>query len=185
MRPMWPRWNNGWMMKTVDRTKWLAGLLVFAGLLGACSPVSANDQATATPTAAASAPVTLHPISGLAIIPLTVTGAHGTHSFRVEVAATSLAQERGLMFRKAMGADEGMIFPMDPPRRTAFWMHNTLIGLDIIFIGPDHRILNIAADAKPEDDTNLPSAGDAAGVLELNAGRAAQLGIEPGDTVNW
>ncbi|MEO0030585.1 MAG: hypothetical protein RIS94_343 [Pseudomonadota bacterium] len=148
----------------------------------ACSPVSA-DAGKAAPVAAASP--ALHPVSGLAVVPLTVTTASGAHAFRVEVAASPGEQERGLMFRTAMGADEGMIFPMDPPRRTAFWMRNTVIGLDIIFIGADHKVLNVAANAIPYDETPLPSAGAAAGVLELNAGRAAQIGIQPGDKVEW
>jgi uncharacterized membrane protein (UPF0127 family) len=147
--------------------------------IAACSPVAAND----TPTAAAASH--LHPVSGLAVIPLTVTTAKGPHRFQVEVAATAAEQERGLMFRNTMGADEGMIFPSNPPKRTAFWMHNTVIGLDIIYIGADHKVLNIAANAVPYDDTPLPSAGPVSGVLELNAGRAAQLGIVPGDKVAW
>ena len=89
------------------------------------------------------------------------------------------------MFRTAMGADDGMIFPSSPPKRTAFWMKNTVIGLDIIYIGADHKVLNIAANAVPYDETPLPSAGEVAGVLELGAGRAAQLGIGQGDTVSW
>jgi len=163
----------------------LAGIVVAGAMLAgiaACSPVAAGDTASAT----APAPATrLHPISGLAVIPLKVTGAKGDHTFQVEVAATGAEQERGLMFRNAMGADEGMIFPMSPPRRTAFWMKNTVIGLDIVFIGADHKVLNIARNAVPYDETPLPSAGEAAGVLELNAGRAAELGIGPGDAVSW
>ena len=154
-----------------------AGFLLMAAV-GACSPVSANGAASETATR-------LHPISGLAIIPLTVTTAKGPHKFQVEVAATEPEQERGLMFRTALGPDEGMIFPYDPPRRTAFWMKNTVIGLDIIYIGADHRVLNIARNAVPYDETPLPSAGPVSGVLELAAGRAAQLGLEPGDKVVW
>lgn len=155
------------------------GLLLAA--LGACSPVSANGAAGATTAAA----TRLHPISGLAVIPLTVTTAKGPHAFQVEVAATEAEQEHGLMFRTALGPDEGMIFPYNPPRRTAFWMKNTVIGLDIIYVGADHRVLNIAHDAVPYDETPLPSAGPVSGVLELAAGRAAQLGLQPGDTVTW
>ncbi|KUR78712.1 DUF192 domain-containing protein [Novosphingobium sp. Fuku2-ISO-50] len=164
----------------------IVGGVVAGAVLAACSPVAAGDTPgnTADPAASAHAP-RLHPISGLAVIPLTVTGARGAHTFQVEVAATASEQERGLMFRRAMGADEGMIFPTNPPRRTAFWMRNTVIGLDILFIGADHKVLNIARNAVPYDETPLPSAGEAAGVLELNAGRAAELGINPGDTVQW
>lgn len=158
----------------------LAAALALA-TTAACSAAPATGAAAA---AAAEAPH-LHPVSGLAVVPVTVTTASGAHHIAAELAATPMAQERGLMFRTAMGADEGMIFPMVPPRRTAFWMRNTVIGLDIIFIGPDHKVLNVAANAVPYDETPLPSAGDAAGVLELNAGRAAQLGIVPGTLVTW
>lgn len=172
-----------------------ADLLTMAGVLalGACSPATAGDaaaevrpanSAAASATATAATPAR-HPISGLAVIPLTVTTAAGTHAFKVELAATPAEQEHGLMFRTTMGADEGMIFPMNPPRRAAFWMHNTVMGLDIIFVGADHKVLNIAANAVPYDETPLPSAGAAAGVLELNAGRAAQIGLKPGDSVDW
>jgi hypothetical protein len=78
-----------------------------------------------------------------------------------------------------------MIFPMDPPRPTAFWMKNTVIPLDIIFIGADHKVLNVAANAAPYDLKPLPSAGAAAGVLELIGGRAAAIGLKAGDMVNW
>jgi uncharacterized membrane protein (UPF0127 family) len=168
------------------RTATAALALAIAGAtmvgVGACSPVAASS----TPGGAASTAVTrLHPVSGLAVIPLKVVTAKGEHAFQVEVAATPAEQERGLMWRTVLGADEGMIFPNDPPRRTAFWMRNTVIGLDIIFIGADHRVLNIAANAVPYDETPLPSAGAVAGVLELAAGRAAQIGLQPGDKVSW
>lgn len=168
--------------------------LAFAVAPVACSPVAAGDRgesargaasATATPAAATAPKAEVHPVSGLPVIPLTVATAAGSHAFRVELAATPAQQEQGLMFRTALGPDEGMIFPMDPPRRASFWMRNTVIGLDIIFIGADHRILNIAANAVPYDETPLPSAGPAAAVLELPAGRAAELGLQPGDTVIW
>lgn len=160
-----------------------AALMLATALLpaAACSKPGRHGAATA---AASSQPV-LHPESGLPVVPLTIKSNGRVHTFRVEVAATEAQQEKGLMFRTKMGADEGMIFPENPPRRAAFWMRNTVIPLDIIFIGADHRILNIAANAVPYDERPLPSAGLASGVLELNGGRAAQLGIKPGDTVEW
>ena len=108
-----------------------------------------------------------------------------TSGQRDRCARTGAEQSRGLMFRTALGPDEGMIFPMDPPRHASFWMRNTVIALDIIFIGPDRRVLNIAAGAVPYDETPLPSDGKVSAVLELTAGRAAQLGIKPGDSVRW
>jgi uncharacterized membrane protein (UPF0127 family) len=119
------------------------------------------------------------------MVPLTIS--HGTrlHRFRVEVARSEEQQARGLMFRRAMGADEGMIFPMRPPRFASFWMHNTVLPLDIVFIGTDGRIISIAANAVPYSDTPIGAGGLTGAVLELNGGRAAQLGIEQGDRVEW
>jgi uncharacterized membrane protein (UPF0127 family) len=152
-------------------------ILFAAATAGLAAPVAA------APAAASQAAV--HPVSGLPVIPLTVTSGRKAHVFRVELAATSQQQERGLMYRTQMGADEGMIFPMKPPRLATFWMHNTVLPLDIIFIGTDGRIITIAANAVPYDDSTIPSGGVAAGVLELNGGRAAQLGIKVGDKVAW
>jgi len=109
-----------------------------------------------------------------------IRSANGEHHFTVEIAATPEAQERGLMFRRSLGPDEGMIFPYAPPREVAFWMHNTLIPLDIIYIRPDSRIARIV-NAKPLDDTPLPSGEPVSLVLEIAGGRAARLGIREGD----
>ncbi len=154
-----------------------AALTVIALALAACSP--------GTGEARSSQAASVHPVSGLKVVPLTVTHGSTRHKFRVEVAASAQEQARGLMFRNAMGADEGMIFPMSPPRGASFWMRNTVIPLDIIFIGIDGRISNIAANAIPYDETALSSVGEVKAVLELNGGRAAQLGIAPGDKVEW
>jgi len=126
-----------------------------------------------------------HPESGLKLADLSVTIKGKRHHFRVELAQSRFEQAKGLMFRRELGPDEGMLFPMDPPRIATFWMKNTVIPLDIIFIGSDRRILNIAARAVPYDETPLPSIGEAAAVLEIPGGRAAELGIVPGDKVEW
>ena len=89
------------------------------------------------------------------------------------------------MFRTYLGADEGMLFLRDPPDHAAFWMRNTVIPLDIVFIGRDHRILNISANAVPYDESPRPAAGITVAVLELAGGRAAELGIAAGDRVDW
>ena len=156
------------------------GLVAIALALAACSTKPADGAAKAAVEAPAR-----HPESGLPVVPLSVTHGATRHAFRVEVARDSAEQARGLMFRTAMGADEGMIFPMQPPRMASFWMKNTVIPLDIIFIGPDRRILNIAANTVPYSEDPVPSAGKVSAVLELNAGRAAALGIAPGDKVDW
>ena len=111
-----------------------------------------------------------------------VTG-RGRARFQVEIAATRAQQQRGLMFRKALAPDRGMLFTYQRPQPVAYWMKNTLIPLDIIYIAPDGRILSIARNARPHDETPLPSGGLVLGVLEIAGGRAAQLGILPGDRV--
>ncbi|GAA4760141.1 DUF192 domain-containing protein [Novosphingobium ginsenosidimutans] len=150
---------------------------LLAATLVACSPGAGG--------AASAAAKVVHPESGLEVIPLTVTSASGTHSFKVEVARSAMEQARGLMFRTKLGPDEGMIFPMSPPRGASFWMRNTVISLDLIFIAPDGRISNIAAKAVPYDETPLLSIGAVKAVLEIPGGRAAELGIAPGDKVAW
>ena len=115
-------------------------------------------------------------------MPLTIHSASGGHRFTVEVAATPEQQERGLMFRRSLAADRGMIFPYDPPQDVAFWMKNTLIPLDMIFIRSDGTIARIAnAEAARPDP--LPSGEPVAAVLEIRGGRAAELGIKEGDMV--
>lgn len=132
-----------------------------------------------------SAAAAVHSESGLAVVPLTITSGGKIHRFRVELAQTSKEQAKGLMFRTQLGPDEGMLFPRNPPSPARFWMKNTVIPLDLLFIAPDGRIANIAANAKPYDETGLPSAGPVKAVLELPGGRAAELGIAGGDRVEW
>ena len=162
-----------------------AKVLIFATLAGlaACSPPNADAGAGRGGQQETAA---RHPQSGLSIIPLSVANRAGErHVFAVEVAVTQAQQARGLMFRTALGPGEGMLFPLVPPREASFWMKNTVIPLDIIFIGPDRRILNIAANTVPYSEAPVLSAGRAAAVLELAGGRAAQLGLAPGDAVDW
>lgn len=121
----------------------------------------------------------------LARVPLTLATRGGTHRYTVEVAATPREQELGLMFRTRMGRAEGMIFPFAPPRPASFWMENTVLPLDLVFIGADGRVLNIAADAKPYSRDLIYSQGAAAAVLELIAGEAARVGLQPGDAVGY
>jgi uncharacterized membrane protein (UPF0127 family) len=117
-------------------------------------------------------------------IPLTIHSATGDHRFTVEVAASFAEQERGMMFRRSVAGDRGMIFPYDPPQEVGFWMKNTLIPLDMIFIRADGRIARIAT-AAPQSLDNVPSGEPVAAVLEIGGGRAAELGIKPGDRVEW
>lgn len=166
------------------------GLRTLAALAGGAALVACSPQtqagAASEPTESAPAPAaSVHPVSGLAVIPLTVTSGDERIAFSVEVADTPEAQARGLMFRTDLGDNEGMIFPYDGTRAQSFWMKNTPLPLDIIYIGPDRRISNIAAETEPYSLDPVYSVGPVLGVLELRGGRAAELGIEPGDLVEW
>jgi hypothetical protein len=148
--------------------------LLLALLLAVPQPALAEAEPAGVPQAA------------LLVVPLTIEGANGRrHRYRVEVAGTPGQQAIGMMFRRSMAADEGMIFPMNPPREAAFWMRNTLIPLDLLFIGPDRRIIRIAAMAEPRSERMIPSGGKVIAVLELKGGEAARAGIRAGDRVRW
>lgn len=150
--------------------------------LVACSP---GETASASAQAPADAQGARHPVSGLKVIDLVVDRGGKKLAFKVELADTQEAQAKGLMFRTELGDNEGMIFPSEVPQQRSFWMKNTPLSLDIIFIGTDGRILNVAANTTPYSLDSVTSNGIASGVLELRAGRAKALGIVPGDRVSY
>lgn len=162
MRP-WPLWIM---------------LTILAAALPACSPAqpAANGSAAQeNSTAPASAKLRT----------LTVRSGTKTHQFTVEMAITADEQARGLMFRTELADNAGMLFPFDRPRVASFWMKNTVIPLDIIFVRADGTIESIAAQTEPYSLDSVVSGEPVAAVLEIAGGRAAQLGIKPGDTVVW
>jgi uncharacterized membrane protein (UPF0127 family) len=105
------------------------------------------------------------------------------HGFSVEIADTPEKQESGLMFRERMAPDHGMLFEFARADILRFWMKNTLIPLDMLFIAPDGEIKTIHANAVPGDLTGLSSEVPCNGVLEINGGLAKELGIAAGDRV--
>jgi hypothetical protein len=123
--------------------------------------------------------------AGLAQVPLTVQSRSGTHRFTVEVARTPEQQAMGLMHRQSLAPDRGMLFPYAPPQNASFWMKNTLIPLDIIFIREDGTVARVAENTVPLSLDPIPSLEPVAAVLEIAGGRAAELGIQAGDKVNW
>ena len=115
---------------------------------------------------------------------LVIKSTGGTeHRFDVEIAATPQALTQGLMFRSSMPEDHGMLFLFGEERERNFWMKNTYIPLDIVYIRESGIIHHIHENAKPLDETPLPSRGPVLNVLELNAGVTAKRGIKPGDIV--
>ena len=107
----------------------------------------------------------------------------GEHSYIVEVAMSDGERELGLMFRRALPETSGMLFLYDPPQPAAMWMRNTIIPLDMIFISAGGRVHRIEANTEPFSTDVIPSGGAVAGVLELNAGQAAKIGLKRGDRV--
>ena len=153
------------------RLRLLATALIVAA--AACTVPQGGSGATAAPAAAR-----------LAETDVTITTDDGKrHIYRVEIARSPEEHAKGLMFRRKMARNRGMIFPMNPPRYASFWMENTYLPLDIIFIASDRRVLNIV-EGKPLSRDILNSIAPAAAVLELNAGESARIGLEPGDMID-
>lgn len=138
--------------------------------LAACGQSSEREPSAVGPT-------------GMEIEPLTIVTDTGRHDFLVEVADTEEERAQGLMFRPPLEDNQGMLFELEEVAEQSFWMRNTPSSLDIIYIGPDGRIVSIARHTTPNSDTRLFSNGPAMGVVELRAGRAAEIGADPGDLV--
>ncbi|WP_230532788.1 DUF192 domain-containing protein [Microvirga roseola] len=115
---------------------------------------------------------------------LAVVGRDGQrHVFQVEVARNDADRAQGLMFRRSMPANQGMLFDFGRVEPVSMWMQNTYLPLDMLFIRPDGTIARIAANTEPLSTRTISSGEPVLGVLELNAGTAAKLGIRAGDRV--
>lgn len=117
------------------------------------------------------------------VTPLTIASGDSAHEFSVEVANDIDEIAFGLMERETMDADKGMLFDFNPPREPAMYMKNTLLSLDMLFIADDGHIEMIARNTVPGSLRTITPGIPVRAVLELNAGQAAELGIQPGDTV--
>lgn len=152
----------------------------FTTTLGACLALLVLSAGVASTSRAQSGP-----IENLSTFPratLEIHGRSGTHSFDVWVADTQNRQTQGLMFVRDLPANEGMIFTNCC---SGIWMKNTYVALDILFIGADHRIVKIAARAKPFDLTTVSAGQPVKATVELKGGEAAALGLKVGDRVEW
>ena len=112
-----------------------------------------------------------------------VRGDFGTVRFRVELALTPADQARGLMFRESLPRLAGMLFVYPRESNVAFWMRNTLIPLDMIFVDDEGRVVRVHENAVPGDETPIPAGAPTMAVLEINGGMARSLGIDAGDEV--
>lgn len=114
---------------------------------------------------------------------VTVVTAGGRHVFQVWIADNDRSRQQGLMFINDLPADQGMLFLFDRPQFAVFWMKDTYVSLDIIYIASDGVVVNVARDATPLSERPIPSAAPVKGVLELVAGTAARIGLVAGDRV--
>lgn len=115
--------------------------------------------------------------------PLTIVGPSRQHAFSVEVARNDADRAQGLMFRRSMAQDRGMLFDFERVQPISMWMQNTYLPLDMLFIRPDGTIARVAENAEPLSTRTIPSGEPVLAVLELNGGTAARLGIKAGDRV--
>jgi uncharacterized protein len=115
--------------------------------------------------------------------PLTIVSGNGRHAFQVEVARNDADRAQGLMFRRNMAPDRGMLFDFGRVQPISMWMQNTYIPLDMIFIRADGTVARIAENAEPLSTRTIPSGEPVLAVLEVNGGTAARLGIKAGDRV--
>jgi uncharacterized membrane protein (UPF0127 family) len=114
---------------------------------------------------------------------LDIVTASGPHHYDVEIAADEPTRERGLMERRTMPADHGMLFEFPERQPVTFWMKDTYLPLDMAFIDADGTVRRIVERATPMSEALIPSEAPVTAVLELNAGQAAAIGLKPGDKV--
>jgi len=114
---------------------------------------------------------------------LTIHSAGGDHTFNIEVVDTAKSRAQGLMYRQELAPDAGMLFDFLAEQSVSFWMRNTFIPLDMLFITGEGVVKNIHVNARPHDPTGIPSDGPVQFVLEIPGGRSVELGIKAGDTV--
>ena len=116
---------------------------------------------------------------------LEIASKSGVHAFSVEIADNDAEREKGLMYRKELPEGQGMLFDFEHEGPVGFWMKNTYISLDMIFIRGDGRILRIAENTEPFSTRIIPSGGPVRAVLEVIAGTARKFGLAPGDQVAY
>ena len=148
----------------------LAAALCVATMGGSLAPRAALAQAAASEPDAA-------------LEPLTITTATGPHAFSVEVMRTEAQRERGLMYRRFLPRDRGMLFDFKTEQPVMMWMKNTYIPLDMIFMSRSGAVVGVAENAEPLSERIIPSGAPAYAVLEVNAGVAKAIGLKIGDRV--
>jgi uncharacterized membrane protein (UPF0127 family) len=172
------------MMAMANLMKMTAAMFIGA-TLSACSAASNVDAKSVAAKSCTAGTQLGTSEAGLTLVELCIKSGKTIRAYTAEVAATSREQAMGLMFRKSLADNAAMIFPFPEPRKAGFWMKNTVIPLDIIFIRADGSIESIAENAVPYSEESVYSGEAVAAVLELRGGLARELGIKAGDVVRW
>ena len=120
-----------------------------------------------------------------AVQPLDIITSTGVHHYQVEVAGDNASRERGLMYRRQMAANHGMLFEFPTRAPVTFWMKNTYLPLDMVFIGADGTVRGVYEHAKPLSEKLISSGVPVVAVLELNADQAFDIRLKPGDKVRF
>jgi uncharacterized membrane protein (UPF0127 family) len=152
----------------------VCALALMALPLAACSP-GATSQETAAGSAVAAPDAVSDDFHAV------LHTATGDYPFTIEIADTPQEQQKGLMYRQDLAPDAGMLFDYGKEQRVSFWMQNTYIPLDMVFIAADGTVKHVHANAKPLDPTSIPSRFAVRFVLEIPGGRAAEIGLKEGD----
>ena len=147
-------------------------LLAVLAIAGVCA---ASAQTAGEPSPA--------PLAGLPRSEVQIETAGGRHVFQVWLADNDRSRQQGLMFVRDLPADQGMLFLFERPQLVSFWMKNTYVSLDIVFIAPDGVVANVVHDTQPLSLSPIESVAPVMGVLELVAGTAARIGLVAGDRV--
>ena len=169
-------------LKTSNPMRAILGIIAASALTISCS-APGNTRTKASGCVAGNAFDQSE--AGLDQISLCITSGGKTRAFTVEVARSSPEQAKGMMFRDRLADDRGMLFPFPQAKVASFWMRNTVIPLDIIFIRANGSIESIAENAIPYSTDPVEAGEPVTAVLELRGGLAVELGIAPGDTVRW
>ncbi|RVV98841.1 DUF192 domain-containing protein [Mesobaculum littorinae] len=145
-----------------------------AALVAACGPALGQSRAaTVADAKEASGAV-------CATDRVDLRGDWGQAQFRIEIADDAAERAQGLMHRETLGRSRGMLFVYDDPRPVSFWMRNTLIPLDMVFVGPDGVVTRVHENAQPLDETPIDGGPGVLAVLEINGGLAGRMGIAEG-----
>jgi uncharacterized protein len=169
--------------RSIMKQMGVAITLGFVALAACSSPELAQAKGEAKGQICAPAKVPEASPAGLSQEVICLKTGGKTVPITVEIAATPQEQAKGLMFRTELAPDKGMLFPFSIPKQASFWMKNTYIPLDIVYVQSDGVIESIASNTEPTSLTPVLSKGKVGYVLELAGGRAAQLGLRAGDTM--